>query len=1277
MSKDKLAQLRTTIRQNAHADEEVCVTSLLQQTPLDPQARERIRANALRWVELCRAEPEKQGLLDAFLQEYSLSSQEGVALMCLAEALLRVPDRGTANRLIAEKIHGAEWTSHRGHSEKMFVNAATWGLILTGKIVRLDDSVTKNPSHWLRDLVGRIGEPAVHFGVLQAMKLMGQQYVLGRTIDEAISRGCEENREGTRFSFDMLGEGARTYHDAEKYFDAYMSAIREIGQRNTHSNVYDADGISVKLSALHPRYHFSQRQRVLDEMLPRVLALATAAKRYNIGFTIDAEEAARLDLSLDVFQELAQSAKLADWNGLGMVLQAYQKRALPLIDWLAELAVTSKRRLMIRLVKGAYWDSEIKHAQEMGLADYPVFTRKAHTDLSYQVCASRLLALREHIHPQFATHNAYTIAMVLELLGGDTSAMEFQRLHGMGALLHDKLTEELGEPLPLRVYAPVGTHRDLLPYLVRRLLENGANSSFVNQFLSKRVPSSEITRSPEKEIQRLEGFRHSKIPLPRDIYRASADLRDNARGMDLDDPLVVTGLEAAVARARQTRWRAAPIIGGIIIDNGAAQPQYSPADLSLAVGYYESATLADIDKALTLAGRAQPEWQNLDAAQRALILERAGDELERETEILTGLISLEAGRTLKDGISEVREAVDFCRYYANQIRALAELGNTKLLQGRGIFVCISPWNFPLAIFIGQVTAALATGNSVIAKAAEQTSLVASAAVHILHRAGVPGDVLHLLTGIGSEIGPRLMSDRRVAGVAFTGSTDTARRIQTDLVKRSGLMPALIAETGGQNAMLVDSTALPEQVVDDVINSAFLSAGQRCSALRILFLQEDVADPIINMLKGALSALRIGVPWKLDSDLGPVIDAKARNQLLEHIARMDREASFIGRAELPTGSPHGHYIAPHIYELPNISLLEREVFGPVLHIIRYRAADLDQVINEINNTGYGLTLGIHSRIQSFAEEVFARTRVGNTYVNRNMVGAVVGVNPFGGQGLSGTGFKAGGPHYLLRFTNLWPGSPIGADGANANGEDAEGENKAGKMGAPGANIDQLLQETVTPQWHWNRLGGTGRADILDKAFSSKALASLNKELIDAGLKSLIGDKVIKQCQALLDEARAGFDAGLPLPGPTGEINTLSLHGRGVFLVFTDPAAPTAALQHTIAALAAGNAVLIADTGHQIAIAIAGWLQDVLPEKLLSVVSGRGSIEYLLQHNKLAGVAARNGESIIGQLSRRPGAIIPLVTHLNGPFALLPYSVEKTWTNNIVATGGNALLLNLQE
>ena len=1255
MSQDRLAQLRHSIRQATHADETDCVRVLLAQTPLDARQRLKVQARAADWVERCRAEPEKQGLLDAFLQEYSLSTREGVALMCLAEALLRIPDPHTADRLVSEKIRSGDWAVHGGNSDKLLVNTATCGLVLAGKVVPPEDGWdNRNASCWLRHLVSRIGASAVRAGLLQAMKLMGQHYVLGRTIQEAATRGAHDLPAGTRFSFDMLGEGARTHDDARGYFNAYMAAIRGIGERNACDDVFAADGISVKLSALHPRYQYSQRQCVLEDMLPRVLEMAEVARRYNIGFTIDAEEASRLDLSLDIFEALAANPRLAGWNGLGLVLQAYQKRALPLVDWLAELAAVTRRRLMVRLVKGAYWDAEIKHAQEQGLRDYPVYTRKAHSDQSYQVCASRLLALREHIHPQFASHNAYTIASILELLGDDRSGVEFQRLHGMGELLYGELARELDGALPLRVYAPVGEHRDLLPYLVRRLLENGANTSFVNRFLDREVSVSDVVFSPEDDIVRSEGLRHTRIPLPRDLFRVAGDPRDNARGLDLDDPLDVSRIMQALDDACARQWEAGPLVGGKPCSGAQVRAQYSPADFTLRIGRFRRAAIEDVDRALSIAGQARDEWQARGVEERAWILARAADELERQTERLTALISLEAGRTLNDGIAEVREAVDFCRYYANQACLLKEQGDGRLLEGRGIFVCISPWNFPLAIFTGQIVAALATGNGVIAKPAEQTSQVAVEVIRILHRAGIPAEVLHLLTGAGGEIGPLLLSDPRVAGVVFTGSTETARRIQSYLVDRGGHLPPLIAETGGQNAMLVDSTALPEQVVDDVIKSAFLSAGQRCSALRVLYLQEEVADRIIALLKGAVKTLHVGRPWHLSSDIGPVIDATARDRLLEHIARMDREATCLVRGDLPADCPEGHYLAPHIYQLESGSPLKQEVFGPVLHIVRYRVGDLDRVIREINDTGYGLTLGVHSRIRAFAEDVFARTRVGNTYVNRNMVGAAVGVNPFGGLGLSGTGFKAGGPHYLLRFTRLWPDAVIGDDTSDLR---------------RARDVGPLLRGMDVPQWRWDRRGGAQRADILQGALAALAHQNINIPLHI--------EELALQCGALLEEARQRFDVGLALPGPAGEVNTLSLHGRGTFLVCLDPERPAAAIRQVIAALAAGNAVIIGGPACGLAGQIAEGLNRVLPEGLVAVAADGTTTRALILHDRLAGVAAHDSAGIPALLSRRTGAIIPLVTHLEGPFALLPYAAEKTFTDNVVATGGNALLLNLQE
>ncbi len=1016
-----LAEIRTSIRKTTSADEKAVLATLLATSSLSAERRERLREQAIDMVQRCRRKSHKAGTLDAFLQEFGLSNNEGIALMCLAEALLRVPDEDTADRLIAEKIQSGDWGAHKGKSWSRFVNASVWGLMLTGRVVRLDDDITEQTSSWMRRLINSLGEPVVRQAVLQAMRIMGSQYVLGRTIQEGLEKGRANNRAGTRFSFDMLGEGARTATDAQRYFDAYAKAIESISATVQGGSVEAANGISLKLSALHPRYEFKQKRRVMAELLPRVKALALMAKRGGIGFSIDAEECDRLDLSLDLFEALARDAELAGWDGLGFVLQSYHKRAYLVADWLAALARDTGRRFMVRLVKGAYWDGEIKHAQEQGLADYPVFTRKSHTDVSYQVCAERLLAAQDVIYCQFATHNAYTVALVMELTDGSQS-FEFQRLHGMGHLLYDEVLDKC-PGVAVRVYAPVGNHKDLLPYLVRRLLENGANSSFVNRFLDARVPAQDLLRDPVDEALSQPGGRHPGIPVPRQLYCDAAVPWLNARGIDLADPLEVAELLAGLAASAKTVARAAPIVGGDWLQ-GEAKAVTSPADFDTVVGQVVEADPQSIERALALATAAQPVWDAAGAEARAGCLERLAELLEQHCEPLMGLIINEAGRTVDDALSEVREAVDFCRYYARQ--GLAGFAapqplpgptgevNELSLHGRGVFLCISPWNFPLAIFTGQVVAALMAGNSVIAKPAEQTPLVAARTVSLMLEAGVPPDVIHLLPGDGAAVGGALVRDRRIAGVAFTGSTATARLINRQLAERDGPIVPLIAETGGLNVMIVDATALPEQVVDDVITSAFQSAGQRCSALRVMYLQEDIADSVIAMLSGAMAELVLGNPAALATDIGPVIDLEARQMLERHAQRMRMEGTLLASCELSLEHAKGYFFAPRVYEIRRLSQLPEEVFGPVLHIIRYAVPDLPQVLADINASGYGLTLGIHSRINGFVEDVFEATRVGNTYINRNMVGAVVGVNPFGGQGLSGTGPKAGGPHYLTRF-----------------------------------------------------------------------------------------------------------------------------------------------------------------------------------------------------------------------------------------------------------------------
>jgi RHH-type proline utilization regulon transcriptional repressor/proline dehydrogenase/delta 1-pyrroline-5-carboxylate dehydrogenase len=1009
--------LREAVGAAYRADETQAAERVLAVAALPAEARDRIAETARRFVGEMRKARLGKGGIDAFLHEYALSSQEGIALMCLAEALLRIPDAETVDKLIRDKIAPADWGTHLGHSESLFVNASTWALMLTGRLVK-GEAAQRDLRGALRRLISRSGEPVVRQAVTAAMRILGRQFVMGRTIGEALERARPAERHGYRHSYDMLGEAARTAADAHRYFESYAAAIAAIGKAAGGRSVHDAPGISVKLSALHPRYEMAQRGRVLRELLPVTRELAGRAARSGIGFTIVAEEAERLDLSLDIVEALALDPELAGWGGFGLAIQAYQKRALPLVEWLADLARRGRRRLMVRLVKGAYWDSEIKRSQERGLEAYPVFTRKVATDVSYIACARRLLAAPDAFYPQFATHNAHTLAAVLEMAGGRED-YEFQRLHGMGEALYDQIVGPDKLNRPCRVYAPVGSHEDLLAYLVRRLLENGANTSFVNRIVDERAPIEQIIADPISRLRRLERKPHPRIPLPAELYGPQ---RRNARGIDLSDASRLGDLQAAMDRAAARAWSAAPIVGGAELA-GPSRPVLDPADRRRIVGHVSEAGENQVEQALTRAVRAARRWDGTPVAERARCLERAADLYERHMTELMTLIVREGGRTVPDALSEVREAVDFCRYYA--LRARADLApiqmpgptgerNMLSLHGRGVFACISPWNFPLAIFTGQIVAALAAGNAVIAKPAEQTPLVAARAVRLLHEAGIPPEGLHLLPGEGATVGALLVKDPRVAGVAFTGSTETAHAINLELARRGGPIVPFIAETGGQNALIVDSSALPEQVVGDVVASAFNSAGQRCSALRVLFLQTDIADRVLTMLEGAMRELAIGDPGLLATDIGPVVDEDARRTLEAHAERMAREGRILCELELPAGTEHGSFFAPRVIEIDRLGRLEREVFGPILHVVRWPGDRLGDVLDQIEATGYGLTLGVHSRIDATVNEITARLPVGNAYVNRNMVGAVVGVQPFGGEGLSGTGPKAGGPHYLYRF-----------------------------------------------------------------------------------------------------------------------------------------------------------------------------------------------------------------------------------------------------------------------
>ncbi|MFZ5792087.1 MAG: bifunctional proline dehydrogenase/L-glutamate gamma-semialdehyde dehydrogenase PutA [Pseudomonadota bacterium] len=1011
--------LRRRLREIYRADESDCVEQLLPAASLPADMLDRIAVRARALVQEVRARRVGQGGLDAFLHEYELSSREGVVLMCLAEALLRIPDAETADRLIKDKLADADWEKHLGSSDSLFVNASTWALMLTGRVIRLERDGNQDLAGVLKRLVSRSGEPVIRQAVVQAMRILGRQFVMGRNIEEALERARALERKGFRYSYDMLGEAARTMADAERYDRAYQQAIRAIGAAAQGKGPIEAPGISVKLSALHPRYEFAKAGRVVRELVPRLVNLAKMAKEAGIGFTVDAEEAERLDLSLDIIEAISGDPALKGWNGFGLAIQAYQKRAFDLIDWLADLARRHQRRLMVRLVKGAYWDSEIKQSQERGLPGYPVFTRKASTDVSYIACARKLLAEPACFYPQFATHNAHTLAAVLELAGNSTD-FEFQRLHGMGDALYEEVAppEKIGRAV--RIYAPVGSHEDLLAYLVRRLLENGANTSFVNRIIDEKAPIEALIADPATQVRRLAQKPHPRIPLPADLFGPE---RRNSQGIDLTDPAALVPLARAMGSAAQEPQQAAPIVGGRM-RNGAARAVLNPADPRQAVGQVSEAGPAEIDEALARATRAHAAWDATPAETRARCLERAADLMEANRAGLMALAVREAGKTIPDALAEVREAVDFCRYYAARARAdfaqpIALPGptgerNEIRLQGRGVFACISPWNFPLAIFTGQVAAALAAGNCVVAKPAEQTPLIAAAAARLLHQAGVPGDVLHLLPGDGETVGAPLMADLRVAGVAFTGSTEVARAINRSLAGRDGPIAPLIAETGGQNAMIVDSSALPEQVVRDVLISAFQSAGQRCSALRVLFVQQDIAPKLERMLAGAMAELTVGDPAWLETDVGPVIDADAKAMLEAHAARMAREGELLYEVALAKDVPPGHFFAPRAFAIDSLSRLTREVFGPILHVVRWRADRLDQVIDAVNATGYGLTLGVHSRIDATQKRICERVRAGNAYVNRNMIGAVVGVQPFGGEGLSGTGPKAGGPRYLHRF-----------------------------------------------------------------------------------------------------------------------------------------------------------------------------------------------------------------------------------------------------------------------
>jgi RHH-type proline utilization regulon transcriptional repressor/proline dehydrogenase/delta 1-pyrroline-5-carboxylate dehydrogenase len=1012
-------KLRQAVMNTYRMDETEAMQPLLDMAELSESQQQSVKALAEKLVVAVRKGRIGKGGLDAFMYQYDLSTEEGIALMCLAEAALRVPDSDTIDHLIEDKIAHANWELHQGKSDSFFVNSASWALMLTGKILKPNEEAEGYLGPVLDKFIKRSSQPVIRKAVNEAMRILGKQFVMGRTIQEATARAKKEEQRGYSFSYDMLGEAARTMKDAERYFQAYKKAIDAIGKDAKGMGIYKGAGISIKLSALHPRYEFAHRDRCVPFLIDRLKELTMQAQSYDIGITVDAEEADRLELSLDIIEAVASDEALAGWDGFGLALQTYQKRAFYVIDWLANLGKKLNRKFMLRLVKGAYWDFEIKDSQVKGLVGYPVFTRKANTDVSYLACAKKTIEYGEVFYPQFATHNAYTVAAVIEMLG-NRKDFEFQCLKGMGRELYDQLVMDKGkDALSCRIYAPVGQHEDLLPYLVRRLLENGANSSFVNRIVDEKTPIEELIENPVKKVRQADSISHPGIQLPINMFKD----RKNSHGTDLSDAVTLGALAVEMTKTGGKAWQAKGTNNADGVKERTTRDVTSPANRENVVGQATLAVKEDIERMIDRAEKAKYHWDRVPVADRATLLEKVADLFEENAAELMAIVTKEAGKTLPDAVGEVREAVDFCRYYANLARqklsAVTLPGptgetNEMTLHGRGTMLCISPWNFPLAIFTGQVAACLVAGNCVLAKPADQTLLIGAKAVELMHKAGIPDDVIQLAPGRGSVIGEAAVANERIAGVIFTGSTETAQMINQTLANRKGAIVPFVAETGGQNCMIADSTALSEQLVQDIVMSAFNSAGQRCSAMRVVFLQSDTADHVIEMLKGAMAELKVGDPRWINTDIGPVIDEPSRKVLQEHADRMSKEGKLIFEVPLPKECQKGTFFAPRAFEIPSLDVLKREVFGPILHVIRYDRKDLNKVIDAINSTGYGLTTGVHTRIAAVAEYITSRIHAGNAYVNRNMIGAVVGVQPFGGEGLSGTGPKAGGPHYLSRL-----------------------------------------------------------------------------------------------------------------------------------------------------------------------------------------------------------------------------------------------------------------------
>lgn len=1197
------SELRNKITQNYRRDETECIQNLLEILDWDESKEQKISQLATDLIQQVRDNRMKGKGVDALMQEFKLSTQEGVALMCLAESLLRIPDAYTQNKLVRDKIKTGDWKSHT-KSGNFFVNASSWGLVLTGKLVsnESEDSLTNS----IINVVGKFGEPVIRKSMETAVRVMGNQFVMGETIAKALQASIAPEKRGYQFSYDMLGEAALTDEDAERYMDSYINAIHSVGRANADRGPKNGPGISVKLSAIHPRYARAQQERTMDELYARLHHLVMLAKEYRVALFIDAEETDRLEISLDLLAKLLSDPKLQGYDGLGFVIQAYQRRCPYVIDYIIDLARRNNTRLMVRLVKGAYWDTEIKKAQVDGQLDYPVYTRKFHTDLSYLACAKKLLAAQEYIYPAFATHNAYSLAAIYTMAKEENKEFEFQCLYGMGETLYDNVVGASNLGILCRVYAPVGTYETLLAYLVRRLLENGANSSFVHQLVDPTIPVSELVENPVQLVKKTGGVPNPFFNKPSHIYPAG---RINSKGLDLSDEIQLKILDKELNKYFTKQYEAEPLLVGHKISERNEKTVLNPADVRDKVGVVRKAVIEEVEIAVRNAVEAFPEWSQTSPQDRADKICKFADLMEANYYEMLNIVVREAGKTLSNGIAEVREAVDFCRYYAAQVAS--EFSN-KTHKALGPVVAISPWNFPLAIFVGEVVSSLAAGNTVIAKPSDQTNLIAFYAVKLMHEAGIPEGAIQLMPGSGSIVGNALTKHPEVEAVIFTGSTEVAQTINQNIAAKPDA-GVLIAETGGQNAMIVDSTALPEQVVLDVVSSGFDSAGQRCSALRVLYLQADIADKTIAMLKGAMDELRVGNPWNLNTDVGPVIDTKAQKVLIDHIENMRKSARMCYQAKLQPECEQGIFVAPTIFEIGSMKELKREVFGPVIHIIRFDGHELDRVIADINSSGYGLTQGLHSRLEETATKVYNNIKAGNIYINRNTVGAVVGVQPFGGEGLSGTGPKAGGPLYLYRLVNT----------------DESPKYNAVKTTVDFTNLTKFV-------------ASLGQYDIKQTKVTS--LIHLAHDL--------------KQCSPLGEQ--------IELPGPTGERNFMMFAPRGYVACIANDAADYC--EQIIYALATGNNVILVENE------ITTNLARSLP-KSTQLVSNLSDAELI--HAVLVSADFTNISDLRKDLAARDSLLTHVLIQDNAGYDPHLLLTERTVSINVTATGGNVQLMSIDD